>query len=76
MHTTTYSELRKTLAATLDKVTNDHEPVVITRDRAKSSAVLISLQDFASIEETLYLLGNPKNTVRLLAAIVERDNRH
>ena len=73
MRTTSYSELRKTLAATLDKVTNDHEPVVITRDRGKPSAVLISLEDFASYEETLHLLRSPKNADRLLKAIAELD---
>lgn len=73
MRTTSYSELRKTLAATLDKVTNDHEPVIITRDRGKPSAVLISLEDFASYEETLHLLRSPKNADRLLKAIAELD---
>ncbi len=32
--TTSYSDLRKNLAATLDRVAEDHEPVVITRERA------------------------------------------
>lgn len=73
MRTTSYSDLRKTLAATLDSVTNDHEPVIITRDRGKPAAVLISLEDFASYEETLHLLKSPKNADRLLKAIVELD---
>jgi antitoxin YefM len=29
MRTTSYSDLSKSLAATLDRVTQDHEPVVI-----------------------------------------------
>lgn len=73
MRTTSYSELRKTLAATLDKVTDDHEPVIITRDRGKPAAVLMSLEDFASYEETLHLLRSPKNAERLLNAIAELD---
>lgn len=73
MRTTSYSDLRKTLAATLDSVTNDHEPVIITRDRGKPAAVLISLEDFASYEETLHLLKSPKNADRLLKAIAELD---
>jgi len=73
MRTTSYSELRKTLAATLDKVTSDHEPVIITRDRGKPAAVLMSLEDFASYEETLHLLRSPKNADRLLKAIAELD---
>jgi antitoxin YefM len=63
------SDLRKNLAATLDRVTEDHEPVVITRDKGKPAAVLISLEDFASQEETRYLLRSPRNAKRLLRAV-------
>lgn len=73
MRTTSYSDLRKNLAATLDRVTEDHEPVVITRDKGKPAAVLISLEDFASYEETSYLLQSPRNAERLRAAIDELD---
>ncbi len=73
MRSTSYSELRKNLAATLDSVTNDHEPVLITRDRGKPAAVLISLEDFASYEETAYLLRSPKNAERLRKAIENLD---
>lgn len=73
MRTTSYSDLRKNLAATLDRVTEDHEPVVITRDRGKPAAVLISLEDFASYEETAYLLKSPRNAERLRAATDELD---
>jgi antitoxin YefM len=69
MRTTSYSDLRKNLAATLDRVTEDHEPVVITRDRGKPAAVLISLEDFASYEATAHLLKSPRNAERLLAAV-------
>jgi antitoxin YefM len=73
MRTTSYSDLRKNLASTLDRVTEDHEPVVITRDKGKPAAVLISLEDFASYEETSYLLQSPRNAERLRAAIEELD---
>lgn len=73
MRTTSYSDLRKNLAATLDRVTEDHEPVVITRDKGKPAAVLISLEDFASYEETSYLLQSPRNAERLRVAIQELD---
>ncbi len=69
MRTTSYSDLRKNLAAMLDAVNADHEPVVITRDRGKPSAVLMSLEDYASFEETRYLLRSPANAARLAAAI-------
>lgn len=73
MRTTSFSELRKNLASTLDRVTEDHDPVVITRDKGKPAAVLISLEDFASFEETSYLLQSPRNAERLRAAIKQLD---
>ena len=74
MRTKSYSELRRNLAATLDGVTEDHEPVIITRDRGKPAAVLMSLEDFASYEETRYLLRSPTNAERLGIAIDELDS--
>jgi len=71
MRSTSYSDLRKNLAATLDSVTVDHEPVLITRERGKPAAVLMSLEDFASYEETAYLLRSPRNAERLRESIRE-----
>ncbi|WP_419254756.1 type II toxin-antitoxin system Phd/YefM family antitoxin [Caulobacter sp. ErkDOM-YI] len=73
MRTTSYSELRKNLAATIDRVNDDHEPVIITRDKGKPSAVLMSLEDFAAFEETRYLLRSPANADRLLTAVAQLD---
>ncbi len=75
MNTTSYSELRKNLAAMLDRVAADHEPVVITRDKGKPAAVLMSLEDFASYEETRYLLRSPSNAERLLTSIADLEQR-
>lgn len=69
MNTTSITELRKRLAEMIDKAASDHEPIVITRDGGKPSAVLMSLEDFASYEETQHLLKSPKNAKRLQAAI-------
>ncbi len=46
---------------------------MIMRDRGKPAAVLISAEDFASLEETAYLLRSPRNAERLLAAIADLD---
>jgi len=73
MRATSYTELRKNLAATLDRVNADHEPVIITRDRGKPAAVLMSLEDYASFEETRYLLRSPANAERLLSAVAELE---
>lgn len=69
MRTTSYSDLRKNLAAMIDAVTDDHEPIVITRDKGRPAAVLMSIEDFASYEETRYLLRSPANAERLLESI-------
>lgn len=73
MRTTSYSDLRKNLASLLDSVTEDKTPVLITRDRGKPAAVLMSVEDFASYEETQHLLRNPRNAERLLEAVRELD---
>jgi antitoxin YefM len=73
MRVTSYSDLRRNLAAALDRVAADREPLVITRDRGKPTAVLMSLDDFASYEETRHLLASPANAKRLLDAVAELD---
>lgn len=73
MRTTSYSELRKNLASALDRVVEDREPVIITRDRGKPAAVLMSLEEFTSWEETLHLLRSPANAVRLKEAVDTLD---
>jgi antitoxin YefM len=65
-----YSFFRSNLSSVLDKVNNDHEPIIITRQNAKP-AVVISLEDFNSYEETAYLMASPKNKTRLNRAIQE-----
>lgn len=69
-----YSHLRNNLAAALDEVTNDHVPLLITRDRGKPAAVLMSLEDYASISETQYLLRSPKNAEALRQSIAQFEN--
>jgi antitoxin YefM len=73
MRATSYSEFRKNLAANLDKVNDDREPVIITRDRGKPSAVLMSLEAYESLDATTYLLSSPRNAARLAEAIAELE---
>ncbi|MBA5639131.1 type II toxin-antitoxin system prevent-host-death family antitoxin [Duganella sp. LX20W] len=67
MNIFTFSEARAGLKAVMDEVCNDHSPAVITRQNGEA-VVMLSLSDFNSIEETLYLLESPKNASRLLAS--------
>jgi antitoxin YefM len=68
MDALTYSAARANLASTMDRVCNDHEPLIITRNR-EQAVVMVSLEDYNALEETAYLLRNPTNAKRLLAAI-------
>jgi antitoxin YefM len=70
MDSISYSNFRNHLAGTLDKVNDDHKPVLITRQNGKP-AVVMSLEDFQSYEETAYLMQSPKNAERLNKAIAE-----
>ena len=68
MDAITYSAARANLATTMDRVCNDHEALIITRNGAQS-VVMLSLEDFQALEETAYLLRNPANVKRILAAV-------
>ena len=70
MKAITYTAAREGLAATMDRVCADHDPVIITRNRDQA-VVMMSLEDYESLEETAYLLRVPANARRLLESIAE-----
>ena len=72
MDAITYSTARANLADTMDRVCEDHEPIIITRS-GQQAVVMLSLDDFKSLEETSYLLRSPKNARRLLESIAELE---
>jgi antitoxin YefM len=72
MKAITYSAARQNLAKMLDKVCKDHTPVIITRKKTES-VVIMSLEDFEALEETVYLLRSPKNTRRLIESITQLE---
>ena len=72
MDAISYTAARANLAKTMEKVVNDHDPVIITRKR-ESPVVMISLEDFQSMEETAYLLRSPANARHLLDSIAELE---
>ncbi|GHC75651.1 antitoxin [Pseudorhodoferax aquiterrae] len=70
MDAITYSSARANLARTMDRVCEDHEALIITRN-GEQSVVMLSLEDYQALEETAYLLRNPSNAKRLLAATAQ-----
>lgn len=70
MNILTFSEARASFKQALDEVCKDHEPTVITRQRGEH-VVMISLEDYNSMQETLHLLGSPTNAQRLRESIAE-----
>jgi antitoxin YefM len=64
----TYTAARENLAATMNKVCENHEPVIITRNRDQA-VVMMSLEDYNALEETAYLTRSPANARRLLESI-------
>ncbi len=72
MDAITYSSARANLAQTMDRVCNDHEALIITRN-GEQAVVMLSLDDYQALEETAYLLRNPSNAKRLLSATTQLD---
>lgn len=73
MDAITYTSARQNLSKTMDRVCSNHEPIIITRT-GKQSVVMMSLEDYNSLEETAYLLKSPKNARRLLESIMQLEN--
>ncbi len=72
MNTISYTEARQNLAATMDSVVSSRDIVIITRQKAEP-VVMMSLEDFNSMRETAYLLGNPANAEHLRKGIADID---
>jgi antitoxin YefM len=63
-----YTTMRANLADQMDRVCEDHAPVIVTR-KGSASVVMISLDDYEALEETAYLLRSPRNARRLLESM-------
>jgi antitoxin YefM len=70
MDVISYSAARANLASTMDRVCNDHDAIIITRN-GDQSVVMLSLEDYQAMEETAYLLRSPENAKRLLSAVAQ-----
>jgi antitoxin YefM len=68
MKTISYTQARNKFAETMNKVCEDHAPIVIMRQGAKP-VVMLALEDYEAIDETAYLLHSPKNASLLIESI-------
>jgi antitoxin YefM len=64
MDVLTFTDTRQNLKEVMDRVVEDHAPVLITRQKAEP-VVMVSLADWNALEETARLLSSPANAARL-----------
>jgi antitoxin YefM len=70
MRVVNYSEARNSLKAVLDGVAQDHDITIINR-RDGADAVVMSLDHYQSVMETMHLLASPANAAKLAKAIAQ-----
>lgn len=70
MRVVNYSEARNSLKAVLDGVAQDHDITIINR-RDGADAVVMSLDHYQSVMETMHLMASPANAAKLVKAIAQ-----
>jgi antitoxin YefM len=70
MDAISYSNASANLAKAMDRVCDDYDPLIITRN-GKPSVVMLSLAEYRALEETAFLLRSPANTKRLLSSVAQ-----
>ena len=68
MQSVMFEEARQQLDSLCEKTCQDHEPYIINRPN-HNHVVMMSLEDFNSWQETLYLLSTAANSERLLRSL-------
>lgn len=72
MDVITYTDARASMKEVMDRVIHDRVEVIVTRKR-REAVVMISLDEYNAIQETLHLQKSPENARRLQAAIAQLD---
>ena len=70
MQAMTLNEVAQNLLSVIDKVNDNHEPLIVTHEHHKP-AVIMSLDDFNGWQETAYLTRSNANAKDLLEAVQE-----
>ncbi len=71
MKVVTYTHARNSLKSVLNDVVQDADVTIISRRDAEGDAVVMSLDSYNSIMETLYLTSNPANAASLARAVAQ-----
>ena len=72
MNVMTYSDARAQLKSVMDSAINDQQEVIVTRKQGEA-VVVVSLETWNAINETLHLLSSPANAARLRSSIAQLD---
>jgi antitoxin YefM len=72
MRHVTFTDLRNNLATHLDKVEDDRDELIVTRQN-HNPVVIVALSEWEGMKETLHLLSTPANAEHLLGSIAELD---
>jgi antitoxin YefM len=75
METTTYSNFRARLKQKLDRITSNHDLLIVNRKGDRKDVVVMSLDDYNSLQETLFLLSSKNNAKRLFESIDQLKKR-
>ncbi len=75
MHSISYTALRKNLSSVLEEVEQDHVIYHVTRKKHKNMVILTE-EDYNSMQETLYLLSSGANAEWLNESILQSKNKH
>lgn len=67
-----YTQAKNSLAKTMTTVCENHQPVIISKKNSQS-VVMLSLEDYESLQETAYLLSSPNNAKRLMESIAQLE---
>jgi antitoxin YefM len=70
MNAVTLADAKENLERLIAQVLADAEPTILCTEKGEK-VVLVSLDEFNSWKETIYLLGNPANAAHLRKSIAE-----
>ena len=70
MITLTYTNVRNNLASVMKQATDDREPITITRN-GHEPVVVLSMEEYESMEATLHLISSPANAERVSQGLTD-----